>query len=33
MSSTVIDVIDVLIAHGAAFWNWASTGSSGFPPL
>ncbi len=33
MGSTAIDIANVLIAHATAFWNWFSTGSSGFPPL
>ncbi len=33
MGSTAIDLVSVLLAHASAFWNWFSTGSSGFPPV
>jgi|GEM_PF-6268748 len=33
MSSTAIDILNVLVAHVNAFWSWISTGSSGVPPL
>jgi hypothetical protein len=33
MGSVVLDVIALLANRAASFWNWAVTGSAGFPPL
>jgi hypothetical protein len=33
MGSVVLDVIALVANRAASFWNWAVTGSAGFPPL
>ncbi len=33
MGSTVLDIAALIVMRIGDFWNWASTGSAGFPPL
>lgn len=33
MGSVVLDIFALLANRAAEFWNWAATGSAGFPPV